>query len=125
MAKYNCEIFGTFTYSLEISYHELYEVEQELILKVQDTLEHFGAQHLDFWGYGDTLQVQCALAEYDVPNLESLCDELAALLGQDMRAKFVCLDKHLNELSIFFLEKNTWRSRQVDISDDSQEERTD
>ena len=117
MAKYNCEVFGLIAYSLEISYHELYELEERLLAELQEVLEESGAVHLDFWGYGDTLQVQCSFGDFDVGALESVCQEIASLLPQDARARFVCVDKHLRTLQVFYLQNNQCEGVSIDINE--------
>ena len=116
MAKYNCEIFGVVNYSLEISYHDLHEVEEGVILQLQETLERYGAEHLDFWGYGDSLQFQCALAEYDDQDLHSICEEIAGFLPQDIRGRMVGLDKGLNSLSVYYFTSGKCEYDEYDIS---------
>lgn len=115
MAKYNCEVFGLVSYSLEISYHELYEVEEQLLAQLQEVLEESGAVHLDFWGYGDSLRIQCSFSDFDVGALESVCQEIAALLPQDAHARFVCVDKQLRALQVFYVQSGQCEGVSIDI----------
>ncbi len=119
MARYNCEVFGVIRYSLEISYHELYEVEEELIQQLTDAFGSFNAQHLDFWGYGDFLQLQCELADYETPLFTDICDDLVSLLPEDVAGQLLFVDKRLTSCAAYFLSKEGWREKMIDFSSDS------
>jgi hypothetical protein len=117
MAKYNCEVIGVLQYSPDMGYHELYEMEERRIDEIHAILEHAGAEHIDFWGTGDALQLQCELQEYDEHALASLSDEIAAVLSDDVAGKMCCVDKSLSGLSLFFLAPGRWRREGLDLAD--------
>ena len=118
MARYNCELYGVVRYSLGLSYHELHAVEEALLTGVQSLLESFSAQHIDFWGYGDMLQFQCSLPEYDVEALHELCDGVKELLSEDIACKMVVLDKTLKNFSVYNIDPANWQEDRIDISDE-------
>ncbi|THB67776.1 MAG: hypothetical protein D6E12_07930 [Desulfovibrio sp.] len=117
MAKYNCEVFGLISYSLEISYHDLYEVEETLMADLQEVLENLGGVHLDFWGYGDTLQLQCCFSEFDLDTLGAVCRDMAAKLPRDVNGKLVCVDKHLRNLQVYYLGEGQCQGVSLDIAE--------
>jgi len=117
VTRYDCELFGLLNYSPELSYEALYAVEQKFIGHMQQALDAIAAEHLDFWGSGDVLQFQCALARFDRPTLHSLCDEAASCLVEQTQAKIVCIDKHLTRIGVYHLAPGSWREEELDIAE--------
>lgn len=115
MSKYECEIFGLITYGPDLSYYELYAEEERLLQGLQDILQDMDAQHLDFWGSGDSLQFQCVLPDFEVDLVRELCDETAALLEGSLKGRVLCLDKHLTRVHVFYLQPGHWQEREEDI----------
>lgn len=109
MARFECELFGVVQYSQELSYDELYEVENGLIEKIQEVLEHNQADHLDFWGAGDCLQFQCAFPEYDAKTLDAVFTKTAEVLTGNLKGRLFCFDKHLEELCVVRLTPGNWQ----------------
>lgn len=115
MARYNCEAFGVICYSLEISYHDLYTVEEEVISGLQQVLERYNATHLDFWGYGDTLQFQFSLDEYSSKLFHDICEEICPMLGKDITARLVFVDKRLKGVAAYALSAESWTEQGLDL----------
>ncbi len=109
MARFECELFGLVQYSQKLSYDELYEVENNLIEKIQEVLERNQAEHLDFWGAGDCLQFQCAFAEYDQKILQTVFGETADVLTDELKGRLFCFDKHLEDVCVVRLSPGKWQ----------------
>ncbi len=109
MARFECELFGLVQYSQELSYDELYEVENDLIKKIQEVLERNKAEHLDFWGAGDCLQFQCAFSEYDPKTLHTVFDETAGVLTDALKGRLFCFDKHLEDVCVVRISSGKWQ----------------
>ncbi|MFW5734031.1 MAG: hypothetical protein ACOCWR_03125 [Oceanidesulfovibrio sp.] len=103
MAQNNCRVYVALQYSMEISYHELHEVEQELMVELQDMLLASGAVHLDFWGYGDSLQLDFSMERFESGTIEELAREIAALLPADVTGRIVGVDKGLRRMAFYTL----------------------
>lgn len=117
MARNNCRVYVALQYSLEISYHELHEVEQELIADIQDMLLASGAVHLDFWGYGDALQFDFSLERFEPETIEEIAQEMAALLPADVTGRLVGVDKGLRRLSVYTLVSGEAKGSAMDMGD--------
>lgn len=116
MAAFNCEIFAVFSYSQEISYHELHEVEQNLMQDVADAINAVGGEHLDFWGYGDTLRCSFSLAEYDEELLADFADIVCNILPGATSSKLLCVDKQLKRLAVGHAVPGDYQFRRLDTS---------
>ncbi len=115
MARFNCEIIGIVAYSPDFSYQELYEIEHTLIGQLQHILEQNGGDHLDFWGTGDCLQFQCVLNEYEEDSLDAIVDDLAESLADGLHGKAVCLEKHLDTLSVYYFRPQVWSKDRLEL----------
>ena len=115
MSTHNCHVFGTLMYSQSISYHELQEVEQNLMVRMQDVLNGYAATHLDFWGYGDLLRFEFALEEYDAEALADCCQDLAALLPDGVSARMLGIDKNMKHAAAFGLWPGAVRQEHLDL----------
>lgn len=93
MARHSCEVFGLVRYPSDLSYHGLYDLESQLMERIQAVLDDVDADHIDFWGDGDALQYQCALQEYDEDSLDGLREGVAEVLRDDLQARLVTVDK--------------------------------
>ncbi|WP_027193207.1 hypothetical protein [Megalodesulfovibrio gigas] len=102
-------------YSQSISYHELQEVEQALMAQIQDVLAQYDAVHLDFWGYGDLLRLECGLEQFDPEALADCCRELAAFLPDGVSARVLGIDKNLKQVAVFGLWPGVVRQEAVDL----------
>ncbi len=117
MARNNCRVYVALQYSLEISYHELHEVEQELMGALQDMLPAKGAVHLDFWGYGDSLQLDFSLERFETETIEEIAQEIAALLPSDVSGRIVGVDKGLRRLGVYTLAPGESKGSVMDVAD--------
>ncbi|QJT09488.1 hypothetical protein [Oceanidesulfovibrio marinus] len=117
MARNDCRVYVALQYSQEISYHELHEVEQELIVVLQDTLIACGAVHLDFWGYGDSLQFDFSMERFEKEALKEMAQEIAGLLPADVSGRLVGVDKALRRLGVFNLTPGEARGSILNIAD--------
>jgi hypothetical protein len=115
MARNNCRVYVALHYSLEISYHELHEVEQELIAALQDMLPAMGAVHLDFWGYGDSLQLDFSMERFEGEALEEISRDIAALLPDDVSGRVVGVDKGLRRLGVYSLKSGEAKGSVMDM----------
>ena len=118
MARHQCELFGVVLYGPDLSYQALYELEQQFIDRLREILEGAGAVHLDFWGAGDALQLQCSLGERDKATLHDICDEATAMLTGELRGRLVCVDKDLTAIDIFHLFPGNWEQEKVEIGEE-------
>ncbi len=103
MARYDCQVFGAVGYCPDLSYHELHEVEYDLMARLQDMLEIAGAAHIDFWASGDALQFEFALEGYEEDELANLGRRIAEALQETTSGKLVCVDRRLNHVSALYL----------------------
>jgi len=117
MARHNYELIGVVSYSPELSYAELYELEEGLIVQLRDILTRSGADHLDFWGAGDALQFQCAFPGEDAA-LYGVCDEIIALLPPNVTGRLVSVDKQLTGMNLFCLAPDRWKEEKIEIAED-------
>ncbi|GAB7081059.1 hypothetical protein [Megalodesulfovibrio paquesii] len=115
MSALNCHVFGTLMYSQSISYHELQEVEQDLMVQIQDVLNGYGAAHLDFWGYGDLLRLEFALEDFDAETLGDCCRDLAALLPDGVSGRMLGIDKNMKHAAAFGLWPGNIRQETLDL----------
>lgn len=115
MSKYECEVFGLITYGPDLTYHELYELEERLMLQIQDILDSMAAAHINFWGAGDMLQFQCVFDAFDTARVRDFCDEAAALLHGDLKGRVLCLDRRLTAVHVFHLAPGRWIERSIDL----------
>ncbi len=117
MAKHKSVLIGLVRYSSELSYDELYELENLYIEGLTELLERFGAEHLDFWGMGDSLQFEGAFTEIPEPTMRALCDEACSLLRPGSTGRLALLDRNLCTLDLFHLEPGRWRNERFDIEE--------
>ena len=117
MARHTSVLLGLVNYSPDLSYEALHSLESEYIEGLTELLEKFGAEHLDFWGIGDGLQLEAAFAEANEESMRGLCDEFCSLLRAGCRARLAFLDKNLTWMELFHLESGHWRQERLDIAD--------
>ncbi len=116
MSKYECEVYGLVNYGPDLSYHELYELEEQLMCELQGVFDGLEAAHVNFWGAGDMLQFQCAFSELEALKVRDLCDEIIPLLRNDLTGRVLCMDKHLTAVHVFHLNPGGWKERSMDIT---------
>ena len=102
MAKYRYEMFGNMVYGEALTYEELIDREQALMVAMTAYLQSLGASHIDFQQLGDALYVQCLFAEQDARNFEEVGDAIATLAGQDIEGRLVFFGRDLGRVYCFF-----------------------
>ena len=117
MSAYQCELFGHFVYSEDLSYADLLEQETNLISAFDRLLRDMDAAHIDFTPTGDALRVQCMFAEADDALLRSVCDAVAPLIANDIKGKMLFVDKDLAHIALYCLEQSAWKESFVALPD--------
>ncbi len=115
MSKYECEVFGLIAYGPDLTYHELYELEERLMVELQDILTGMGAAHCNFWGAGDMLQFQCVFDTFDPAHIRDFCDEAVAMLHGDLKGRVLCLDRRLTAVHVFHIAPGRWKEQGFDL----------
>ncbi len=101
MARNNCRVYCCLHYGLDITYEDLQTVEAELTATLQDRITELGGVHLDFWGYGDSLQIEFAFPRFDDDQVEGFAHALAELLPEDVHARVIALDRGLERAALY------------------------
>ena len=109
MSVHQCEVFGHFFYSPELSYAELLEREAVLIESLDRTLQDLGGVHIEFTSEGDSLRVQCLFSAPEEGMFHAACDAVLPVLGHDMEGRFLFVDKDLKGLVLYCLAENQWK----------------
>lgn len=109
MSKYNCEILGVVHYSQDLSYHELYELEESLMEGFQGLMDRYGAEHLDFWAQGDALRLHSSMMDYDPEAMRHMGREAADMLPADVSCKLMAVQTDLASSIIFYISGNKLR----------------
>ena len=113
MSAYQCELFGHFVYSEDLSYADLLERETDLMGAFDRLLRDMDAAHIDFTPTGDALRVQCMFADAEDALFHSVCDAAAPLLANDIKGKMLFVDKDLAHISMYYLEKSAWKEAAI------------
>ncbi|MFV0422603.1 hypothetical protein [Oleidesulfovibrio sp.] len=115
MAKYDCEMFGYFSYSPDLSYSELHELEAGFRDALQDALEQRGADFMQFEPEGDALRVQCVFGECHEENFHEVCDAVVQGMNNHVFGKMLFVNKNLQELLVYRLESKGWYEGAIDL----------
>ena len=116
MAKYPCEMFGTFFYNPSLTYEQLHELEADLLREVDPLLSNEGAVHLDFTPGGDGLCLQCEFSEFDPAFFADLAKKLTTIIVDDTQARFLFVDKEeMKKIYLFYLSKNKITQEEIII----------
>lgn len=102
MGIHVCEMFGSLEYGAELTYQELLDQEARIQEEFQNILEQHQAEHINFFPLGDTLELHCTLAEFDLLKGRALCKELGKALTRGIDGKFLFVDKNLNRQAQFY-----------------------
>ncbi len=113
MSVYQCEFFGHFVYSEELSYIGLLEREAALMDAFDRLLRDMDAAHIDFTPTGDALRAQCVFARADEALFHSVCDAIAPLLGDDVEGKLLFVDKNLEHVALYCLAGAVWKEASI------------
>ena len=116
MAKYPCEMFGTFFYNPSLTYEQLHELEADLLRELTPLLSNEGAVHLDFTPEGDGLCLQCAFSDFDPDFFAELAEKLAKIIIDDTQARLLFVDKEeMKKIYLFYLSKNTFTREEITV----------
>ncbi len=113
MSVYQCELFGHFVYSEDLSYVGLLEREAALMDAFDRLRRGMDAAHVDFTPTGDALRAQCVFAKADEALFHSVCDAIAPLLGDDMEGKLLFVDKDLEHVALYCLAGAVWKEASI------------
>lgn len=103
MAHFRYECFCTLVYDSELTYEEVLEREATLEARMMEILESCGGKHIDFVPDSDSLQIQCAFADWQPEDFRLLCAETADLTVSGVRGRLLVVSKDLDEISIALL----------------------
>lgn len=113
MNRFQCEMFGHFSYDDSLSYHDLLDVESAFMGRMETLLAEWGAEHIDYTPMGEGLMVQCAFERYAPENFSSLGERLCENVPPAMEGRLLFVDKRLETLHVYHVApmvcvKNTW-----------------
>ncbi len=108
MAKYDCELFGYFSYDAALSYNELHVFEAEFREALQGVLEQNNADFLQFEPEGDALRIQCVFNNFYEESLHAVCEAVCQVMTPHVRGKFLAVNKDLQDLLVYRLTNNGW-----------------
>lgn len=103
MAHFRYECFCTLVYDSELTYEEVLNREAALETRMTEILESCGGRHIDFVPDSDSLQIQCAFADWQPEDFRLLCAEMAELTVDGVRGRLLVVRKDLDEISIALL----------------------
>lgn len=109
MDKTLTEVFGEFTYSQSLSYHDLLSKEQQLLEDLDHIFLDAGAEYLDFTPLGDILKAQCGFETHDLDLFRKIADKIAEALPERVRGRLFCLEKNLASCHVFWLKRGQWQ----------------
>jgi len=115
MAKYRYEMFANLIYGETLTYEELINREQSLMVELTAYLQNIGASHIDFQPLGDALYIQCVFAEQDARNFEEVADAVARLSGQHMEGRLIFFGRDLGRIYCFFLADESVQSGRLNL----------
>ena len=113
MAYYTIEVFGHITYSSELSYHDLLELEETAKATVQGILEKSGGEFIHFEAMGDTLRFQCLLPEENDEVFHAICDGFAPHANEHLDIRLLFVDKDLGSIYFYSISAGKWQEATV------------
>ncbi|MDL2316134.1 hypothetical protein LJC59_03525 [Desulfovibrio sp. OttesenSCG-928-A18] len=121
MAHYATELFIRCTYSLELSYDELLELEAELKLAVNALLERHEADFIHFEPLGDTMRVQCVFSNYDEQLFHSMCEGMAPHMDGRVEGRLLFVHKDLDTVHFYAVNNKKWRESRIALPPSGQQ----
>ncbi|MDR2826366.1 MAG: hypothetical protein LBV76_06175, partial [Deltaproteobacteria bacterium] len=115
MPKYSAELFGQLIYSPEISYEDLLPLEEELVLFVRQTLEHFNGQFISFEPEGDHTFFQCVFQNFDESFFTSVGQMLKDKIKDKVEGKLFFVDKALSSVYFYALNNGALQAHKVTL----------
>lgn len=115
MSRSHCRVIGVVLYDVDLSYHDLNALEERLVPDLQTIFSGRGATHLDFWGYGDALQFEFDLADYDEAALGDLSQALALTLPDRVSCRMTGIDRQMRRLTAFLVGAGETRRLSLDF----------
>ncbi len=98
MAWYPLEVFARVDFDEDLTYDELYEVEEELSAYLQEHFVILGAEHVDFFPVGDGIRIHFLMRENLILPIKKACIEIQPMLKQKTRMKFMVIDRDLTKV---------------------------
>lgn len=117
MARHSNLLLGQVGYSLDLTYNEVMALESEYIQGLSELLSHYGADHLDFWGQGDALQLEAQLDDLDEETLRNFCGEVCTLLQPGSAGRLMLIDRNLLLIDLYHLNATNWRHERIEIEE--------
>ena len=115
MPKYRAELFGQLIYSPEISYEDMLPLEEELILFVRQTLEHYHGQFISFDPEGDHTFFKCVFQTFDEDLFAALGQRLKDKISDKVEGKLFFVDKALASAYFCALNNETLETRTITL----------
>ncbi|MDR0826846.1 MAG: hypothetical protein LBN33_03070 [Desulfovibrio sp.] len=109
MARYAVEMFSQFIYNLELSYHDLLDLEAELKVELAAILADQGGEFVHFEEIGDTVRLQCVFADYEEAVFHTVCERIAPLMDGRVESRLLFVNKDLDLLYIYTISNGDWR----------------
>lgn len=103
------ELYAQLSYGEQLTYEELLEVEEKLIVSLQDLLERAEAMHLDFMQQGDCLLLQCVFSTPKRYIFRKIAMHIAGILPDHVSGRLFFLDKMLESVHLYWVEPGRWR----------------
>ncbi len=103
------ELYAQLSYGEQLTYEELLEVEDKLIIALQDLLERAEAMHLDFTQQGDCLLLQCVFTAPKRYIFRKIAMHIAGILPDHVTGRLLFLDKMLETVHVYWVEPGCWR----------------
>ena len=103
------ELYAQLSYGEQLTYEELLEVEEKLIVSLQELLERAEAMHLDFMQQGDCLLLQCVFSSPRRYVFRKIAMHIAGILPDHVSGRLFFLDKMLETVHLYWVEPGRWR----------------
>lgn len=110
-----CELFGCLFYDSRLTYEELMEKEALLQSQMLLALEECGGSSVEFTPHGDELLFQASFQDVNREQYHAFCDNVIHHFGKDVLARFLFVDKYLNDAVFYFLGRGKWKEQALSI----------
>ena len=115
MAIFRCSMFGHIVYDDKLTYQELLDTEARVTALMQNALEECGAQHIDFAPEADALLMECLFSDMDRAAHRVLCDTVIRQLGPGVLARFLFVDRRMDDIAFYFLGRGKWQEQAFSV----------
>ena len=116
MARYPCEMFAQFYYSPDLTYDELYRLEEELIQKMDIIFSEEGGIHLEFWPDSDSFAVQGQFDEFSRYKFDRMVEQIKTLLPLAVQSRILLVNRAgLDKIFIYNLTRDSREFEEITL----------